>query len=61
MQPGVSNYVKGNDVRLQALEQRKHNFKTSYDQANSLKEEIDAPSRSINVSFLCWNDFILDR
>ena len=51
MQPGISNYVKSDEVRKQALEQRKHNFKTSYDEVNSLKEEMNAPSRSTNVSY----------
>jgi hypothetical protein len=50
LQPDQSNYVKSDEVRLQALEQRKHNFKTSYDQAPTLKEEREAPSRSTNVS-----------
>lgn len=31
MSPEISNYVKSDEVKLQALEQRKHNFKTSYD------------------------------
>jgi len=53
MQPSLSNYVKSDEVRLQALEQRKHNFKTSYDEANDMKEEKNAPSRSTNVSPSC--------
>ena len=58
MQPDISNYVKSDEVRQQALEQRKHNFKTSYDQANTLKEDLEAPSRSTNVSTGHWQNVL---